>query len=150
MAIKDFEMNIKNADGSYDILHPITKAKNVMALDGQTAEDKLKVESGSNINGSYVKYADGIMICWTRSFLLDFENARNMNKKWTFPAEFSEQPCIQVTSHISNDSARGHHGIVLVGLTPRDAGVYAYGPYNSNIFNEKYRSVSTLAIGRWK
>lgn len=41
MAIKDFEMNIKNADGSYDILHPLTKAKNVIASDGKTIQDKL-------------------------------------------------------------------------------------------------------------
>lgn len=38
MAIKDFEMNIKNADGSYDILHPITKAKNVFFSNGKNIE----------------------------------------------------------------------------------------------------------------
>lgn len=40
-------MRVKNGDGSYDTLHPVTKAKNVFFSSGGSIEDKLSVEEGT-------------------------------------------------------------------------------------------------------
>lgn len=46
LAVFDIEINEKQTDGSYNILHPITKAKNVIFSSGGSVEDELKVEKG--------------------------------------------------------------------------------------------------------
>lgn len=46
MAVFDIEINEKQTDGSYNIFHPVTKAKNVIFANGGSLEDELKVEKG--------------------------------------------------------------------------------------------------------
>lgn len=41
MAVKNIEMQKKNADGSFDIFHPKTKASMVIAEDGSNLESHL-------------------------------------------------------------------------------------------------------------
>ena len=50
------------------------------------------VESGSNTNGNYVKYADGTQICWVKDFLLDTFNNQDIRNIWTFPSTFNAAP----------------------------------------------------------
>lgn len=58
------------------------------------------IESGSNSNGSYVKFGDGTMICWVRMSVTD--QAINQaygslfigTRKWTFPAKFFNPPTV--------------------------------------------------------
>ena len=50
------------------------------------------VESGSNANGNYVKYADGTQICWVKDFLLDTFNNPDIRNTWTFPSTFNAAP----------------------------------------------------------
>ena len=47
------------------------------------------VESGSNANGDYVKYADGTQICWIKDFLLDTFNNPDIRNNWSFPSNFA-------------------------------------------------------------
>lgn len=44
LTVKDFEMRVKNGDGSYDTLHPKTKIRNVIGLDEKMA---LKADKGT-------------------------------------------------------------------------------------------------------
>lgn len=106
------------------------------------------VESGSNANGSYVKYADGTMICYaTVPFTLDitgqFEGVYYANTgDVTFPATFFSMPTLNITF-------RGLAG----------GGYSFYNIYNGyfNGFVWKTQSKSNVsltmmyvAIGRWK
>lgn len=49
------------------------------------------VESGSNANGNWIKYADGTMICTKRIEPSEFGNVQSYNAvttTWTYPQEF--------------------------------------------------------------
>jgi len=46
------------------------------------------IASGSNANGSYVKYADGSMTCRIKRLTLTRTTAPNCDGDWTFPEEF--------------------------------------------------------------
>lgn len=50
------------------------------------------MENGSTTNGEYIRYANGIQLCWRR---IDSNAANNLT--WTYPATFTVTPVIQVT-----------------------------------------------------
>ncbi len=54
------------------------------------------IESGSNVNGSYVKYADGTMICYRRLKLI-YESVDVVQEDWSFPSTFASNPMINHT-----------------------------------------------------
>jgi len=44
------------------------------------------VESGSNSNGEYTKFADGTLLCWA-NVKVDFLSGKQLGTTWTFPVE---------------------------------------------------------------
>jgi len=77
MTEKNIQMQKKNADGSFDIYYPKTKAANVIAADGSTLEShlaekaKYQTSSGSNaitINtGGNFEYSQGNWVKWIQA-----------------------------------------------------------------------------------
>jgi len=65
------------------------------------------VESGSNANGRYVRYADGTQICWGTDTVIAivvntatgafFTNIESDQVIWTYPASFVGTPMVNVT-----------------------------------------------------
>ncbi len=48
------------------------------------------IESGSNANGRFVRFADGTQMCWARDLYNDTVGAdANVARTWTFPAAFA-------------------------------------------------------------
>lgn len=45
-------------------------------------------ESGSNDNGSYVRWSNGLQICWIPSITLVYVNTGLLRVLWTYPAAF--------------------------------------------------------------
>ena len=72
-----------------------------------------EIEKGTNANGTYVKFADGTMVCYGRVTL----NSLNMQSPWgslfisaklptTFPATFFAAPVVSVTmENLTGDGA---------------------------------------------
>ena len=72
-----------------------------------------EIEKGTNANGTYVKFADGTMVCYGRVTL----NSLNMQSAWgslfistklptTFPATFFAAPVVSVTmENLTGDGA---------------------------------------------
>ncbi|UVL59814.1 phage tail protein [Pseudomonas sp. B21-032] len=54
------------------------------------------IESGTNANGEYVKFANGTLIC-TAAVVLEFSSATTLLKTWPFPAAFSAAPKVTAT-----------------------------------------------------
>jgi|LSQX01.1.fsa_nt_gb hypothetical protein len=46
------------------------------------------VESGSNSNGSYIKWSNGLQICWIPSITLTYVHTGLLRARWDYPAEF--------------------------------------------------------------
>ena len=113
-------------------------------------ENKVIVESGSNSNGKWVKFADGTMICTHRMFSVSGITIpygslfRTDSTYWDFPQPFFDFPVMSATCQDTTAFS-----IVAMG---------AYGTYDVNgtfsVINSKSDSkpvlVGLTAIGRWK
>ena len=115
-------------------------------------------ESGSNANGSYIKFSDGTMIC-TYSFDLadDAHFATSYGaiyyttggeKKWIFP-----QPFLKVYS--VNGSLQLPGGIGGVGFSSNNdlttfVKFYPYSVVSYDFTGSSKKYVYLIAIGKWK
>lgn len=104
-------------------------------------------ESGSNANGSYIKFSDGTMIqsgtvsCNTSSYGLI-----------TFPSAFSSSNIIMTANNIYNQS--GELGLILTTQSDTTTvGVIYFRKYeNGNLVTVTNTKVAAnwIAIGKWK
>lgn len=66
------------------------------------------VERGSNTNGGYVRFADGMQICLRSAIVSSAEaNQTPFAGVWTFPAAFSGNPVLSGSAHV-NDNVDGY------------------------------------------
>ena len=107
------------------------------------------IESGSNANGQYVKFADGTLIC-TAFLSLEFANTSNLHAAWTYPAGFiivhaiagnlisgtlgTTRSISTVGAHTFNTLTAGMAVLSLGQFVPEDADLGA---------------IQCIAIGRW-
>lgn len=66
------------------------------------------IESGSNANGSYVRFADGTQICTIPKLTLYRAARHNMRETWIYPAAFAEGSTPTVTHTAGMTSATGY------------------------------------------
>lgn len=116
----------------------------------ETAQKHI-TESGSNENGSYIKFDDGTMICYK---LLTISTLGVSSGTWTFPATFVSNPIVNM--HFSSFSS----AVMFddVDKTVKQ-GVSAIRNAGRNVTNCDYFAMSNssnnqtldfIAIGRWK
>jgi hypothetical protein len=74
------------------------------------------VETGSNANGKYTKFADGTMICRITR-LLSPNNTTNGTTTWTFPSTFANTDITVVSSNQGNAGQYFDSYTVNVGPT---------------------------------
>lgn len=116
------------------------------------------IESGTNTNGSYIKYSDGTMICrGTKAILLDINNAwgetlytGSYTDEITFPHAFISAPDLTYNCNPSTATGFFYGSIVDGGLlitTTGFSGVTLIRPNSRTNVNAK---VNFIAIGKWK
>lgn len=111
-------------------------------------------ESGSNANGSYIKFNDGTLICYVRKVVnFSFSSSKKWGSVWesdatslgNFPYTFYEVPIVSIT----NSSGTGGFIEGFYGTTTTAIGsMYMCRPLDTNI-PQPY-TLSIIAIGRWK
>jgi hypothetical protein len=112
------------------------------------------VESGSNNDGSYVRWADGTQVCWKKSFISQYDKAERTDSTWTYPASFVSSPSVFGMYELVNV---GDHQAVEI------SNVQAYKPDTDGCRILVYRvpgqtdfssgdevSVHVQAVGFWK
>ena len=113
---------------------------------GQVCET---IESGSNANGRYIKYADGTMICWKQvsynGAVNDASGALYASSNidlGNFPIAFIEEPNIQVSaSALGLMSGARNASASSAGIT---------NLYRTTSVASMFFVVKVFAIGRWK
>jgi hypothetical protein len=108
--------------------------------------------AGHNSNGTYVKFGDGTLICWTAHDPASFgpenvgvdPNYRYRLKTWIYPAAFAFPPVVLASGDIADFGADFAYAY-LANLTHcvLEAGRYGSGSMNVSAFY-------SLAVGRWK
>jgi hypothetical protein len=91
------------------------------------------IESGSNANGEFVKYADGTLICTV--------SAINGGSTWTFPVAFSSAP------KMTNASVAGNNARFTTLGAPSTTSVATFGWLVSG--SASTAASDLCAIGRW-
>jgi hypothetical protein len=111
------------------------------------------MESGSNANGYFVKYADGTMICIltqttvnpTASFSDLYGTTSGTMVRliytWTYPSAFASTSFLPVISFIVQTRAAGVGEVTALGFT--SVGLIPYTTVTGNI------TIFATAIGRW-
>lgn len=109
------------------------------------------VESGSNSNGEYVRFGDGLQVCWISPIVLTYTGAHMLEKTWTFPKSFSKSPFCKPNA-IDWAPNQGSRGLDIIAYAPSVssarivAHAIASGPFSSG----DTWTVQAVAIGRWK
>jgi len=108
-------------------------------------------ESGSNANGSYLKFADGTMICSVAMTVTDqainnaygslFQGART----WVYPASFTERPSVYCSEFRWGSGASWG----TIGNTPSATSANLRGIDNASRAAGTNTNISAMAIGRW-
>lgn len=109
------------------------------------------IESGSNTNGSYIKYVDGTMICYGEKsgtgtladFWSTFKKIENISV--TFPVEFYSTPYITLTNKTAQSTNEFSSGIDASSASSFSALILK--PSGST--NTSY-AFNWIAIGKWK
>lgn len=115
------------------------------------------VGQGYSINGLYVRYSDGLQICWRHDVnpanYWSWSSAAIAGGTyfytagpWTFPASFISAPVGCATGDIGGAGPE-HHYIYAFSSTAcsTEHGIFGVDPRNANLMYTHY-----LAIGRWK
>lgn len=113
------------------------------------------IETGTNANGTYTKFADGTMICGLPETATGFANASNLAKVWTYPASFVGNPPKVVPSLVLDAYSSRFLNIKplvysrTIGLSAASIGFASNGSFVAG--DEALGdNVSAIAIGRWK
>src|SRR5690625_92344 len=105
-------------------------------------------EMGENENGSYIRYENGVQICWNKSDNITSADRSSGALFWgdesfTFPKKFSETPSVSPISHRDN-------GVQWSGLAEADEDgcrIYIF----QTVEDDDYGGyLGYQAIGRWK
>ena len=101
-------------------------------------------ERGSNSNGDYVKFEDGLQICEIRSYVSDGGAA----KVWTFPSAFSHEP----TCHGSCPDNTSRFAVGSDASDPITLTLWSFFAFVMNDGSSPTRSTTNYnltAVGRW-
>src|SRR5690606_40636052 len=71
----------------------------------QALLDSRIVEMGSNANGEYVRWENGLQVCWVLSLTASFVSQWVLGTTWTFPSSFVDSNVAGVVSAVSIDSS---------------------------------------------
>ncbi len=136
----------------YEILAEYKRANNAISSDvdwGDWQQVSFVVESGENENGSYVRYSDGLQICWANIGTLDATNDTGAlyqsaeSTYWEYPKPFNGPGTVVVTG----DMSAFNRWITTTGGTEGE-GVYIR--CMSTVYSESGYTARVQAIGRWR
>lgn len=116
-------------------------------------------ESGSNANGSYIKFSDGTMICKGKKKFIDvaitavwgnfYTSGDNILVFDDFAQDFSEIPIVTVAP-VSYDGSGGNFFVITnlsKSVSKKNAGGFQVGRGTSGTHTV---ILSYIAIGKWK
>ncbi len=109
------------------------------------------VESGSNSNGSYIKFGEGTMICYRSDLTLNYHVDGDLNVKWTYPQPFSEVPTVLAVRRQAELYATKRIPSITVMTQSVDKASISLERHTDDVFVATDKGlINAFAIGRWK
>jgi len=105
------------------------------------------IETGSNANGDYVRFANKTQICWNNILIKPASDATTGNKSvvWTYPAAFSNALASSATASLINTNPTARTGPTTGNYTTTTVTLY----YAENAGVASDVSARVVAIGPW-
>lgn len=137
-------------NNNYEIYGEFKRANNAVSSNiewGQWQENQIIVQQGSNSNGEYVRYSNGVQECWGNPFSLQTSTSvgalyRSDPRQWTYPKEFASTSDLVVMGDIRSFD----RWVTVSTIDTTQASVSAMGVYNSSA---AYTTM-LYAKGRWR
>ena len=109
------------------------------------------VESGSNANGSFVKFNDGTMICRGTPTISTFIASDTLEGDWIYPAAFTADSDTVITgsSLLFTEGTRRGGAVEIHTRTPTTVKIRLKHPSAPYVDGDSVVA-HMLAIGRWK
>lgn len=107
------------------------------------------VEMGSNANGEYVRWENGLQVCYT--FLtLTYSGSARLQAGWTFPASFVDADRIvaALITYVEGDVDMENVGLIYDETRSAVSGQIKIA--GSSFTTQSTLHANALAIGRWK
>lgn len=130
-------------------LRDIQKEYDEKFLKQQEIIDSMAIESGTNANGSYIRFPDGTQIC-THRLKLSYSNSEQLLNQWVFPASFEKVDNVIIS--LIGDSVDSLYGRNLIqnDINNGQVKVTLYKGLGNHFKPEDIVEVSLMAIGKWK
>ncbi len=109
------------------------------------------VESGSNSNGSYIKFGDGTMICWVNMNVTDqainnpYGSLFQAARRWYYPKPFVYNPVVNCSQFLWGTGASWGS---VKNAEPTYAVLRGIDAFSRQSGTQTL--ISATAIGRWK
>ena len=115
---------------------------------------KVIAESGSNINGEYVRFAEGTQICWGK--LVGTDGANSISDTWIFPASFKTGSLVsgfisgapEFTT--STGSSTNNRNMISSRFTSTSLSANVAIEITETVNADRHIEARIMAIGRWK
>lgn len=123
----------------------VTKENAFEVFNNMYLGDRKIIDSGSNANGNWIRYADGTQICWNNKYVggIPFTVGAlyySENLSYSFPIAFVSTPSIDVSAH--------HNGMAGIGTVDCSTSVWSCYVTSFNA-TTRHTTVRMMAVGRW-
>ena len=112
---------------------------------GFTRDGVKVVESGSNVNGDWVRLEDGTQVCFYQ-LVFSGSGAGLRDSVWTYPVSFSSSPRRYITKGTFANVTSATVGHTTGGVSTSSAGEFSAECTSASAGSF---SMPVLAIGRW-
>lgn len=108
------------------------------------------VESGTNSNGSYIRFADGTQICNISNLTLTYLNSGSLVKGWVLPAMFKDTNYTVSATKLTAFYGAKASATLVARQTNRSSVNLDLIVSGTSFTNTDTLDASVMAIGRWK
>lgn len=109
-------------------------------------------DTGTDTNGTYIRFDNGIQICWSKVVTMNYASGSVITGTWTFPAAFNAAPAVfhTPTGGISNlaNASRDTIGIRTNSIGTSSAALDLVS--NNNFSSGDSMDTYGVAYGTWK
>ena len=123
--------------------------KNIHPQNQQALYENNVIESGSNENGSWVRYADGTQICWFNAVLVYGATSR-LQLNTTLPVSFIDTPIGMVSKDASSVASNIFRGSPGISLSTGSSTVRLFATGTDTYASGDTATLQCIVIGRWK
>ncbi len=144
-----------NESGTFTPWREIYHEDNILGTVSQSAgvPTGAIIETATNANGRYTRYADGTLICSVGPLVTSFINSSNLSVTWTYPSVFISNPRVYATGEYEAFSttfrSTSHFAFArTIGTTSASIG---FGSNSGWISGDEALGddIFGLAVGRW-